>query len=51
MTYQKKVIIMVKKIIEKINSDDLWESVPKNHEFIEGAHSLTYNIGLSQNFA
>ena len=29
---------MVKKIIEKINSDYLWESVSKNYEFIEGAH-------------
>src|SRR5919107_3059391 len=29
---------MVKEIVEKINSDDLWESVSKNYEFIEGAH-------------
>jgi hypothetical protein len=29
---------MVKKTIEKINSDDLWESIAKNYEFIEGAH-------------
>src|SRR5215212_8859372 len=28
---------MVKKTIEKINSDDLWESITKNYEFIEGA--------------
>jgi hypothetical protein len=26
-----------KKTIEKISSDDLWESVTKNYEFIEGA--------------
>jgi DNA-binding PadR family transcriptional regulator len=28
---------MVKRTIEKINSDDLWESIAKNYEFIEGA--------------
>jgi DNA-binding PadR family transcriptional regulator len=28
---------MVKKTIGKENSDDLWESVAKNYEFIEGA--------------
>ena len=28
---------MGKKTIEKINSDDLWESIVKNYEFIEGA--------------
>jgi hypothetical protein len=28
---------MVKKTIGKINSDDLWESVAKYYEFIEGA--------------
>ncbi len=28
---------MVKRTIEKINSEDLWESVAKNYEFIEGA--------------
>jgi hypothetical protein len=29
--------IMVKKIIGKINSDDLWESVAKNYLYMEGA--------------
>lgn len=28
---------MVKKTIGKINSDDLWEIIAKNYEFIEGA--------------
>jgi hypothetical protein len=28
---------MVKRTIEKINSDNLWESIAKNYEFIEGA--------------
>jgi hypothetical protein len=28
---------MVKKIIEKISSEDVWESIAKNYEFIEGA--------------
>jgi hypothetical protein len=28
---------MVKRTIEKINSDDLWETIAKNYEFIEGA--------------
>jgi DNA-binding PadR family transcriptional regulator len=28
---------MVKRTIEKINSDNLWESIAKNYELIEGA--------------
>jgi DNA-binding PadR family transcriptional regulator len=28
---------MVNKIIENISSDDVWESIAKNYEFIEGA--------------
>ena len=28
---------MVKRTTEKTNSDDLWESIAKNYEFIEGA--------------
>ena len=28
---------MVKRTIEKINSDNLWETIAKNYEFIEGA--------------
>jgi len=42
---------MVKKTIEKINSDDLWESIAKNYEFIEGAqmsNSFIILMALSQ---
>jgi hypothetical protein len=28
---------MVKRTIKKINSDNIWESIAKNYEFIEGA--------------
>jgi len=41
---------MVKKTIGKINSDDLWESVAKNYEFIEGAQmSNSFIILLALN--
>jgi DNA-binding PadR family transcriptional regulator len=42
---------MVKKPIEKITSDDLWESIAKNYEFIEGAqmsNSFIILMTLSQ---
>ena len=42
---------MVKRTIEKINSDDLWESIAKNYEFIEGAqmsNSFIILIALSE---
>jgi hypothetical protein len=29
---------MVKRTIEKINSDNLWETIVKNYEFIKDAH-------------
>ena len=41
---------MVKKTIEKINSDDLWESIAKQYEFIEGAQmSNSFIILLALN--
>ena len=43
---------MVKKKTGKINSDDLWESVAKNYEFIEGAqmsNRFTIQMALNQN--
>jgi hypothetical protein len=42
---------MVKKVIEKISSDDVWESIAKNYEFIEGAqmsNSFIILMTLSQ---
>jgi DNA-binding PadR family transcriptional regulator len=42
---------MVKKIIQKISSDELWESIAKNYEFIEGAqmsNSFIILMALSQ---
>ena len=42
---------MVKKITEKISSDDVWESIAKNYEFIEGAqmsNSFIILLALSQ---
>src|SRR5215211_4328393 len=42
---------MVKKIIEKISSDDVWESIAENYEFIEGAqmsNSFIILMALSQ---
>ena len=42
---------MVKKPIEKINSDDLWENIAKNYELIEGAqmsNSFIILMALSQ---
>jgi DNA-binding PadR family transcriptional regulator len=41
---------MVKKTIGEINSGDLWESVAKNYEFIEGAQmSNSFIILMSLN--
>ena len=41
---------MVKKIIEKISSDDVWESIAENYEFIEGAQmSNSFIILLALN--
>jgi hypothetical protein len=42
---------MVEKIIEKINSDDLWKTIVKNYEFIEGAqmsNSFIILLALSE---
>jgi len=42
---------MVKRTTEKINSDDLWESIAKNYEFIEGAqlsNSFIILLALSE---
>jgi DNA-binding PadR family transcriptional regulator len=42
---------MVKKIIEKISSDDIWENIAKNYELIEGAqmsNSFIILMTLSQ---
>jgi DNA-binding PadR family transcriptional regulator len=42
---------MVKKIIEKVSSDDVWESIAKKYEFIEGAqmsNSFIILMALSQ---
>jgi hypothetical protein len=37
---------MVKKTIEKIYSNNLWENIAKNYEFIEGAQMLNSFIIL-----
>jgi DNA-binding PadR family transcriptional regulator len=42
---------MVKRTIKKINSDNIWESIAKNYEFIEGAqmsNSFIILMALSQ---
>jgi len=39
---------MVKRTIEKINSDNLWESIAKNYQFIEASDvkQLYYTNGF-----